>query len=406
MPGLIRPHGGACRPDDDRRLGHHRACRLGACARADRLPADRGPGLSPRRRSAARRRRAGAHAEGARPGLRHRAHGPGVDHVVTIAGVSALDNNARLANAGVAYVVLKDWSERDGPAHALWPAVGSARRRRCARDRAAAAADPGHRQCRRLHHAGRAARRQHRFRQAAEHHQHDRRQRANRRARCSGCRPRSARSRRNCASTSIASRRRRCTSRSIRCSRRSRPISDRPTWSSSTNSAACSRSMRRPTRRSGCGRAISRTFAVRNQQGDMIPLGTLVTITPAVGAAADQPLQSLSVVERHRLPAAGFSSGEALRLMEQNAAQTLPPGTAHRMDRDVLSGEGRRQPDVFRVRDGVAAGLSGARRAIRKLVRAAVGDPLGAAGAGRSGAGADWRCASTTISTPRSASSC
>ena len=32
--------------------------------------------------------------------------------MITIAGVSALDNNAPLANAGVAYVVLKDWSER------------------------------------------------------------------------------------------------------------------------------------------------------------------------------------------------------------------------------------------------------------------------------------------------------
>ena len=37
---------------------------------------------------------------------------PGVDHVVEIAGVSLLDNNASLPNAGVAYVVLKDWGER------------------------------------------------------------------------------------------------------------------------------------------------------------------------------------------------------------------------------------------------------------------------------------------------------
>jgi hydrophobic/amphiphilic exporter-1 (mainly G- bacteria), HAE1 family len=37
---------------------------------------------------------------------------PGVDQVVTIAGVSALDNNATLANAGVAYIILKDWSLR------------------------------------------------------------------------------------------------------------------------------------------------------------------------------------------------------------------------------------------------------------------------------------------------------
>ena len=38
---------------------------------------------------------------------------PGVDQVITIAGVSALDNNSTLANAGVAYIILKDWSQRD-----------------------------------------------------------------------------------------------------------------------------------------------------------------------------------------------------------------------------------------------------------------------------------------------------
>ena len=36
----------------------------------------------------------------------------GVETVVAIGGVSALDNNVPLANAGVAYVVLKDWSKR------------------------------------------------------------------------------------------------------------------------------------------------------------------------------------------------------------------------------------------------------------------------------------------------------
>jgi HAE1 family hydrophobic/amphiphilic exporter-1 len=37
---------------------------------------------------------------------------PGVAQVLTIAGISALDNNASLSSAGVAYVILKDWSER------------------------------------------------------------------------------------------------------------------------------------------------------------------------------------------------------------------------------------------------------------------------------------------------------
>ncbi|MFE1598921.1 efflux RND transporter permease subunit [Methylobacterium sp. ID0610] len=37
---------------------------------------------------------------------------PGVERVVAIGGVSLLDNNASLANAGVAYVILRDWSRR------------------------------------------------------------------------------------------------------------------------------------------------------------------------------------------------------------------------------------------------------------------------------------------------------
>ena len=37
---------------------------------------------------------------------------PGVEHVVTVSGISILDNRASLANAGVAFLVLKDWDAR------------------------------------------------------------------------------------------------------------------------------------------------------------------------------------------------------------------------------------------------------------------------------------------------------
>ena len=37
---------------------------------------------------------------------------PGVEHVVAISGISALDNNSSLSNAGVAYLIFKDWSQR------------------------------------------------------------------------------------------------------------------------------------------------------------------------------------------------------------------------------------------------------------------------------------------------------
>jgi HAE1 family hydrophobic/amphiphilic exporter-1 len=44
---------------------------------------------------------------------------PGVQDVVCISGISVLDNSASLSNAGVAYVVLKDWSERTSASQGL-----------------------------------------------------------------------------------------------------------------------------------------------------------------------------------------------------------------------------------------------------------------------------------------------
>ncbi|GGC74369.1 efflux RND transporter permease subunit [Chelatococcus reniformis] len=40
---------------------------------------------------------------------------PGVENVVGVSGVSPLDNNATMFNAGMLYVILKDWSERTTP---------------------------------------------------------------------------------------------------------------------------------------------------------------------------------------------------------------------------------------------------------------------------------------------------
>ena len=53
---------------------------------------------------------------------------PGVDKVITIAGISALDSNATLSNAGVAYIILKDWAARGRSEDlaALYPAVSRA----------------------------------------------------------------------------------------------------------------------------------------------------------------------------------------------------------------------------------------------------------------------------------------
>ena len=130
-------------------------------------------------RAIARRRLARAHPEGARPGLRRSpARRRASRRWSPSPGVSVLDNSATLANAGVAYIILKPWSERgEGEdlrrcSSSLNAALGAIEEAGHPGD--AAAADPGHRQRRRRHHAGRAARRQLRSRQAAERHQRDR----------------------------------------------------------------------------------------------------------------------------------------------------------------------------------------------------------------------------------------
>jgi HAE1 family hydrophobic/amphiphilic exporter-1 len=68
-------------------------------------------------------------------------------------------------------------------------------------------------------------------------------------------------------------------------------------------------------------------LTVRNAAGDMVPLGTLITIKPVVGASLISLYNLYPSATIVALPARGVSSGEAMNLMEQIAAKTLPPGT-------------------------------------------------------------------------------
>ena len=68
---------------------------------------------------------------------------------------------------------------------------------------------------------------------------------------------------------------------------------------------------------------------VRNKQGAMIPLGTMVSITPTVGPSLLSLYNFYPSSTMLGLPATGFSSGEAMTLMEQIAAKASPPGTGY-----------------------------------------------------------------------------
>jgi HAE1 family hydrophobic/amphiphilic exporter-1 len=59
--------------------------------------------------------------------------------------------------------------------------------------------------------------------------------------------------------------------------------------------------------------------------GDMIPLGTLVTITPQGGTELTNRFNLLRSVEFNGVPARGFASGQALAALEEAFRETMPP---------------------------------------------------------------------------------
>jgi HAE1 family hydrophobic/amphiphilic exporter-1 len=68
---------------------------------------------------------------------------------------------------------------------------------------------------------------------------------------------------------------------------------------------------------------------VRNQNGDMIPIGTVAKITSSVGPSLISLYNLYPTATIVGLPALGYSSGQSLSLMEEIADKTLPHGTGY-----------------------------------------------------------------------------
>src|ERR1700761_1522861 len=68
---------------------------------------------------------------------------------------------------------------------------------------------------------------------------------------------------------------------------------------------------------------------VRNSQGDMIPLGTVANIKPSVGPSLIRLYNLYPSATVIGLPATGYSSGQSMSLMEEIAGKTLPPGAGY-----------------------------------------------------------------------------
>ena len=150
-----------------------------------------------------------------------------------------------------------------------------------------------------------------------------------RKARCSASVRRSVRWCRSLTSRSTGSRRRPCTSRPIRCSLHwpsylgSSYVNQFTKFGRTFQVYAQAESQFRLTTRD------IEKLMVRNQNGDMIPLGTLATITPSVGPSLISLYNLYPSSTVIGLPAQGYSSGQSMALMDEIAAKTLPPGTGY-----------------------------------------------------------------------------
>lgn len=72
-----------------------------------------------------------------------------------------------------------------------------------------------------------------------------------------------------------------------------------------------------------------RNYYVKNQSGSMVSLGTLTDIAPAVGPAIITLYNLYPSSNINGIAAKGFSSGQGIKTMEQMAKDELPPGMAY-----------------------------------------------------------------------------
>jgi HAE1 family hydrophobic/amphiphilic exporter-1 len=85
-------------------------------------------------------------------------------------------------------------------------------------------------------------------------------------------------------------------------------------------------------------------FFVKNQQGGMVPLDTLVSTRPTQGPEFTNRFNLFRAAELTGVPAAGFSSTQALDALEATAREVLPPDMS--FDWADMSFQERRAPGV------------------------------------------------------------
>ena len=257
---------------------------------------------------------------------------PGVERAVAIGtgGPSPLDGDVSLANAGIVYLMLKNWDER-GKGQDLRAHLPESRR--STRDRAGSAhppvnsaAHPGPRRVERFPDADRADRWQLRFCATAKCHRSDR---ARGRQRCAQSRSAFTAFRASVPQLSLKVDRTQAATLNVNVGDVYNALQS---YMGSTYVNLFTKFGHNymvyvqadPLHRLNAD-DIKQLF-VRSQSGDMVPVGALAEIKPSHGPSVISLYNLFPSATINGAAAAGFSSGQALEAMETIARKTLPPG--------------------------------------------------------------------------------
>jgi HAE1 family hydrophobic/amphiphilic exporter-1 len=257
---------------------------------------------------------------------------PGVNQVISIAGISALDNSSSLANAGVAYLILKDWSER-GPGEDLRSLIIGLNQKLAAIPEARILVIPPPP----IQGIGNAAG----FAMQVELRDGNSdfaKLQAITGAIVANAQTQSALQRVNAPFRSMVPQ---FDVDVDRIKTQTLHVTTDQVFSTLSSYLGSSyinqfnkfgRTFQVYTQADAKFRLTPRdieNLMVRNSNGDMVPLGTVATIRPSVGPSLISLYNLYPSATIIGLPAQGFSSGQSIELMEQIAAKTLPPGTGY-----------------------------------------------------------------------------
>ncbi len=257
---------------------------------------------------------------------------PGVDHVITIAGISALDNSASLANAGVAYLILKEWSAR-GPGEDLRSLFVGLNEKMSAIEEARILVVPPPP----IQGIGNAAGFAMQV-QLRDGNSDFGKLQAITGAIVANAQTQSALQR---VSSSFRSMVPQFDVDVDRIKTQTLHVTTDQIFSTLSSYMGSSfvnqfnkfgRTFQVYTQADAQFRLTLRDMAnmmVRNSNGDMIPLGTVATITPSVGPSLISLYNLYPSATVIGLPATGYSSGQSMTLMEEIAGKTLPPGAGY-----------------------------------------------------------------------------